>query len=105
MGSSKTQQYAPYQLRFAAVSKALGHAARITIIEFVSEQGHATATDFIHITQLSEATISQHVKELLSTGILTESYLGNKHFYCLNPKAEDMVKAVFQIFNGRKKGS
>lgn len=105
MGSSKTQQYAPYQLRFASVSKALGHAARISIIELLSEQGHATTNEFRHITKLSEATVSQHLKELLSTGILQEIYLGNKHFYRLNPKAEEMLHAVFQIFNGRKNGS
>ncbi|WP_300660266.1 winged helix-turn-helix domain-containing protein [Fluviicola sp.] len=101
MGSTKKEQYRPYQLRYAQLSDAMGHPARIAILEYLNICFRAKSRDLIHLTKLSKSTVSQHVKEFLDSKLIFERYddFTNEHYYYLNPHAFEMMEEVVgQIF-------
>lgn len=101
MGSTKREQYRPYQLRYAQLSDAMGHPARIAILEYLSIYFRANSREMIDLTKLSKSTVSQHIKELLDSKLMFERYddFTNEHYYYLNPNAFEMMEEVVdQIF-------
>ena len=96
MGSTKKEQYLPYQLRYAQLSDAMGNPARIAILEHMNIYFRANRLELIHLTKLSKSTVSQHIKELLDSKLLFERFEddSNIHYYYLNPHAGDMMKEV-----------
>ena len=100
MGSTKKEQYTRKQLDFALYTKALGHPARISIVEYLNFYSHGKSREFILLTKLSKSTVSQHLSELLDAGVLFERYddKSNDHYYFLNPSAERMFMEVGEIF-------
>ncbi|MDR0802208.1 helix-turn-helix domain-containing protein [Fluviicola sp.] len=101
MGSTKKEQYQPYQLRYAQLSDAMGHPARIAILEHLNSHFRANSLELIYVTKLSKSTVSQHLKELLDSKLLFERFddYSNIHYYYLNPRAGSMMEEVVdQIF-------
>jgi ArsR family transcriptional regulator, arsenate/arsenite/antimonite-responsive transcriptional repressor len=100
MGSTKKEQYRPYQLRYAQLSDAMGHPARIAILEHMNIHFRANTWELIHVTKLSKSTVSQHVKELLDSKLILERFDEDSiHYYYLNPHAVDMMEEVVsQVF-------
>jgi len=98
MGSSKTHQYSVRQNKFARIAKAIGHPARVAIIQNLASYGGLTNLQIMEITTLSGGTISQHLKELVKAGILTEVYI-DKHFYILTEEAEKAISDLQLIFH------
>lgn len=98
MGSSKTAQYSLKQKGFARTAKAMGHPARIVIVEFLSSHGLGTNRQFMKATKLCDATVCQHLKELEHAGIITEFYIKDKHYYRLYKSAEFLVQDLQNVF-------
>jgi ArsR family transcriptional regulator len=97
MGSTKKEQYATKLLIQAKTAKAIGHPARITILEYLAEHGYGNNLHFMLATELSDGTICQHLKELLHAGLIEERFSENLHFYFLCPKALERVKSLENI--------
>lgn len=87
MGSSKTDQYSNQQITLAQTAKALGHPARIVILQHLSIYGKATNKQCSVLTGLSESTIVQHVKELRESGIISDFFVGRQHYIKLGPNS------------------
>ncbi len=104
MGSTKKEQYTRKQLDFASYTKALGHPARISIVEYFNFYPRGNCKAFVKSTKLSRSTISQHLRELLDAGVLFERYddWSNDHYYFLNPKAEEIYLEISQIFRNEQ---
>lgn len=100
MGSTKKEQYTRQQLDYATYTKALGHPARISIVQYLTVSLKGKSKEFTRITKLSKSTISQHLDEMLDAGVLFERYDDwlNDHYYFLNPRAEEMFMEIAQIF-------
>lgn len=103
MGSTKREQYQPSQLRCAQLSDAMGHPARIAILEHLNSHFRANSRELIRVTRLSKSTVSQHLKELLDSKLLLEGFddFSNIHYYCLNPNAGAMMEEVVDRVFGR----
>jgi len=86
MGISKLTQFTEKQNRKAEIYKALGHPARIAIIEFLIEKASCVCGDIVENLPLSQSTISQHLKELKSVGIIKGEIEGSKTCYCIDNK-------------------
>lgn len=99
MGSSKLYQYTNQQLHIAQVSKAIGHPARVTIMQYLADHHVGTNMDFIRETQLSEGSISQHLIQLQIAGLLSETFIEKQHYYLLNPSALDRIQSIQNGFN------
>jgi ArsR family transcriptional regulator, arsenate/arsenite/antimonite-responsive transcriptional repressor len=96
MGVTKTDNYSADLAKTAAVLKALGHPARLAIVEHLMKVKSCICNDFLEEIPLSQATISQHLKELKQVGIIKGSVEGTSICYCLNP---EVLESILQYFN------
>ena len=94
MGTSHTESFTPEHLALAELFKALGHPARLAIVHAIATQQACVCGEFVEITGLSQATVSQHLKELKSAGIIQGSVQGPKTCYCLSASALALLKAT-----------
>ena len=84
MGISKSAHFNEHQNSLANIAKALGHPARVAIVEFLLQQKECVCGDIVSELPLAQATVSQHLKELKSAGIIKGNIDGNSICYCLN---------------------
>jgi DNA-binding transcriptional ArsR family regulator len=97
MGASKIKAFTASQKSFARVAKAIGHPARVAIIQHLSQESHATNTTFMRLTTLSKATVHQHLKELVGAGLIVGTFIGERHYYRLVPSAIDRIENLKKV--------
>ena len=98
MGSTKKAQYTKMELFHARVAKAIGHPARVVILQHLTNYGFARNKDLVPVLRLHDSTVVQHLQELEDAELIIELFIENQHVYKLNPKAMDKCKALEQIF-------
>ncbi|HLP19761.1 MAG TPA: metalloregulator ArsR/SmtB family transcription factor [Chitinophagales bacterium] len=86
MGATKTDHFTPKQNTIATLAKALGHPARVAIIEYLAKTNSCICGDIVEVLPLAQPTVSQHLKELKNAGIIKGSIEGNAICYCIDPK-------------------
>ncbi|NNM95856.1 MAG: winged helix-turn-helix transcriptional regulator [Bacteroidia bacterium] len=100
MGKSKTDFFSDKQNRLANYSKALAHPARIAIALYLVENGSCNCGEIVKALPLAQPTISQHLKELKTAGLVEMSGRGNGNAYGVNQKAfakfEKQMKTLFK---------
>ena len=95
MGASKTDQFSEQQNDISLLFKALGHPARIAIIQHLMNLKSCICNDLVSILPLSQATISQHLRELKEAEIIKGTIEGNSVCYCLNSSVfETMINTL-----------
>ncbi|RAJ08389.1 ArsR family transcriptional regulator [Chitinophaga skermanii] len=98
MGASKTDLFTQEQNDIAAMAKALAHPARIAILQYLVEKNVCITGTLVEELGLAQATISQHLKELKTVGIVQGTIEGTSVCYCINPKVWKQYKALFNTF-------
>lgn len=96
MGATKTEHFTFYQNHIAVLSKALGHPARIAIIEYLMSVETCICGDIVNELPLAQATVSQHLKELKNAGLIKGSIEGNAICYCIDEKALRKIQVYFE---------
>lgn len=84
MGATKTDHFTEQQNAMATLAKALGHPARIAIIDYLLKVNACICGDIVNELPLAQPTVSQHLKELKNAGIIKGEIEGNSICYCLN---------------------
>lgn len=97
MGITKSEHFTEEQNQLANTLKALGHPARIAIIEFLLEKKSCICGDIVSELPLSQPTISQHLKELKNVNIIQGSIEGNSICYCLNLETFQKIEKYIQL--------
>lgn len=69
------------------IFKALGHPARLNIIELLLDQGNINCKCLALELPLSNATVNRHIRVLYEQGIIGYEKVNNETFYTLNPIA------------------
>ncbi len=98
MGASKTTLFQPEQNNLATMAKALSHPARIAILEYLAKSKTCICGDIVDELPLSQATVSQHLKELKNACLITGEIEGPKVCYCINVKAWKQGKEMISQF-------
>jgi DNA-binding transcriptional ArsR family regulator len=94
MGLSKTEEYTKTQNEIAALAKALGHPARIAILQYLAEKKSCVCGDIVNELPLSQSTVSQHLKELKQAGLIKGEIDGPSVCYCIDSKSLLKAKKV-----------
>lgn len=103
MGATKTRNFNEKQNAIATLSKALGHPARIAIVEYLAKVDQCICTDIVNELPLAQPTISQHLKELKNAGLIKGEVEGNSICYCLDYKVfEKLGKYLSSIARNNK---
>ena len=103
MGKSKTILFTPQQNRLAELAKAIGHPARIAILEFLSKQDACVCGDIVDELPLSQSTVSQHLRALKEVGIIQGNVEGVSVCYCINPTVWQEAMNLFSGFMVNRK--
>jgi predicted transcriptional regulator len=85
MGTTKTEIFTDQQNRLAVLLKAMAHPARIAILQHIIKTNACICGDLVEELGLAQATISQHLKELKSAGLIQGTIEGVSVCYCINP--------------------
>ncbi len=96
MGASKTDHFTEEQNTIAMLAKALGHPARIAILEYLLKVETCICGDIVNELPLAQPTVSQHLKELKNVGIIKGNVEGNAICYCIDENAFDKLKFYFE---------
>lgn len=67
----------------AAVAKALGHPARLQIVELLASQEQCRGAEVFAELSLAQSTVSEHLRILRDARIVTASRVGASVVYCL----------------------
>jgi DNA-binding transcriptional ArsR family regulator len=99
MGITKSNIFSSKQNELAKLSKALGHPARVAIIEYLLKQDACICGSIAETIPLAQATVSQHLKELKLAGLIKGNIEGNSICYCLNidtwKKFKQLLEPIF----------
>lgn len=98
MGISKTSIFTTTQNDLATIAKVLGHPARIAILEHVAKINACICTDLVDEIGLAQATISQHLKELKSIGLIKGSIDGKRICYCIDTNKWNEIQQKMNLF-------
>lgn len=69
---------------FARICKALGHPARVKIVEFLLNTDRCICGEIVSILPLAQSTVSQHLKSLRTAGLIQGDIEGPRTCYCLD---------------------
>ena len=70
--------------KMARFAKAMGHPARIAILQFLASQECCFFGDIHEELPIAKATVSQHLKELKEAGLIQGEIEAPKVRYCIN---------------------
>jgi ArsR family transcriptional regulator len=101
MGASKTDHFSQHHNQMASLLKALGHPARVAIIEYLLGTEGCICGDIVNELPLSQPTVSQHLRELKNAGLIKGTVEGNAICYCINEQA---IETMQQYFTGIASG-
>ncbi len=95
MGATKTGHFTDQQNQIATIAKALGHPARIAIIEYLLKVNACICNDIVDELPLAQPTVSQHLKELKNAGLIKGNIEGNSICYCIEETTFEILKNYF----------
>lgn len=104
MGITKTEQFNETQNKTAKLAKAIGHPARVAILEVLLKRNACICGDLVDELPLSQSTVSQHLKELKEAGLIKGNIEGTSICYCIDEKvwreAQELLDSMFNAFKG-----
>ena len=101
MGATKTDQFTARQNQLAVLAKALGHPARIAILDYLLKTDSCICGDIVNELSLAQPTVSQHLKELKNVGLIKGNIEGNAICYCIDEKALKKLQDYFSAISAK----
>lgn len=103
MGATKSAHFTETQNQIANLAKAVGHPARVAILQYLMQANHCICGDIVNELPLAQATVSQHLKELKLAGLIKGSIEGNSICYCIDESAVQVLKGFFDAMSNQVK--
>lgn len=98
MTNSKNNDYSIDNEQLARFAKAMGHPARITILQFLASMDSCYFGDIHNELPIAKATVSQHLKELKDAGLIQGEIETPKVKYCIHKENWDKAQQFFNVF-------
>lgn len=95
------KEYTSEQGQTARFAKAMGHPARMAILEFLAKQECCFFGDIHEELPIAKATVSQHLKELKDAGLIQGEIETPKVKYCINRENWELASKLFAKFFGQ----
>lgn len=103
MGATKSEHFTDNQNAIALLAKAIGHPARIAILEYLMKAENCICGDIVNELPLAQPTVSQHLKELKNAGLIKGNVEGNAICYCIDEEALIKLQSYFASILGKIK--
>ena len=95
---TKKDQYPGDNVEVARYCKALAHPARITIIKLLLSKDSCVCGDIVKELPLAQSTVSQHLKELKTAGIIQGNITPPQIKYCINRENWENLRKSLLMF-------
>ncbi len=92
------KKYTDEQIQIARFAKAMGHPARMAILDFLARQENCYFGDIHEELPIAKATVSQHLKELKEAGLIQGEIETPKVKYCINRENWAIANKLFGNF-------
>jgi ArsR family transcriptional regulator len=102
MGLTRSERFSAQQNELARLAKALGHPARIAILEYLLQADRCICGDIVEALPLAQATVSQHLRELKTAGLIKGNIEGVSVCYCIDHEAWQQQASLLQSFFEKK---
>jgi len=86
------------QKKMARYAKAMGHPVRLYVLELLANQSCCYSGDLSETLPIAKSTLSQHLKELKSAGLIQGEIEAPRIKYCLNKENWKEAKTLFKHF-------
>lgn len=97
MAIHKKEEFTQKEQELAAFAKAMSHPARIAILKVLAQKNECICGEIVEVLPLAQSTVSQHLKELKSAGLITGETDGPRSCYCINWKAFEKFNSDFNL--------
>ena len=87
MGVTKSEQFSTQHNHISTLAKAISHPARVAILDYLIKQNGCICNDIVEELPLSQPTVSQHLKELRTAGLIKGEIDGNAICYAVDEKS------------------
>lgn len=81
---AKIEEFTVEQQEIAQFTRLLSHPARVAIMEFLAAQTTCISGEITDAIPLSRTTVSQHLQELKSAGLIKGEVEGKNVCYCID---------------------
>jgi DNA-binding transcriptional ArsR family regulator len=95
MAIHKKEEFSQKEQELAAFAKALSHPARIAILSKLAKRNECICGELVEALPLAQSTVSQHLKELKTAGLIDGTIDGPRSCYCINWKAFERLYSDF----------
>ena len=96
MPTAKVELFETELQESAILFKALGHPARLAILNFLAETSSCYTGDISGELPLGRTTVNQHLDELKKAGLIQGHISGIKTNYCLNSSVLEKLKTAME---------
>jgi ArsR family transcriptional regulator, arsenate/arsenite/antimonite-responsive transcriptional repressor len=94
----ETEVITEHQKKLARYAKAMGHPIRIYVLELLSDQSCCYSGDLTEILPVVKSTLSGHLKELKSAGLIQGEIEGPKIKYCIDKENWAEAQQLFRKY-------
>lgn len=98
MAVAKSSEFEQKEIGLADIAKALSHPARIKILQILASTKACMCGEIVDLLPLSQATVSQHLKELKRVGFIKGEIEGPKVCYCIDKTFFEKTKSELEQF-------
>jgi ArsR family transcriptional regulator, arsenate/arsenite/antimonite-responsive transcriptional repressor len=105
MGTTKTELFSEELNKFSVIAKAIGHPARMRILQYLSKSKTCICNDIVEELGLAQPTISQHLKELKSAGLIKGTVEGKSICYCIDKKTIKQLRLFLKELTSNKQNN
>lgn len=95
MAFHKKEEFSVKEQSLAVFAKAISHPARIAILQVLAKKNECICGEIVEVLPLAQSTVSQHLKELKTAGLITGETDGPRSCYCINWKAFEKFSGEF----------
>jgi ArsR family transcriptional regulator, arsenate/arsenite/antimonite-responsive transcriptional repressor len=88
------------QKKVARYAKAMGHPVRMYVLELLSNQSCCYSGDLSEELPIAKSTLSQHLKELKTAGLIQGEIEAPRIKYCINKENWEEARMLFKNFLG-----
>ena len=98
MAQQKKEDYSTEEVAIAKYSKALGHPARIAILNYLASIDGCFFGDICKELPIANSTVSQHLTELKNAELIKGTFEPPKVKYCIHPEKWEEAKVIMDKF-------
>jgi len=93
---NKKNEFSDHDVAIAEFARALSHPARISILRTLGRKNTCICGEIVEVMPLAQSTVSQHLKELKSAGLVLGEVEGTKSCYCIDKKTLEKLSLLMK---------